>query len=223
MREFTDFEKALGYFNKCLTVDYTHTEKEASFAVERERNRAVIYFEASNGLPDWKHNFCFASRPYHLTGEAYRCHRGILTLVLSILPYLVKTVRDKSIQEITVVGYSHGAALALLCCDYIACKREDLSGSLFGYAFGSPRVFKGRISKEAKARFQQFTYMTNRGDLVTHLPFWLFGYRHVKRQCKIGTLGKYSMIDAHRPENYQKEMKRAAEENANRKDFVHDG
>ena len=186
MRESTDFDKALLYFNKCLTVEYTHTNKEASFAVERDGARAVIYFEASNGEIDWKHNFRFASRPYSLTGEKYRCHRGFLSVFLSALPYLEKTVRDKSIKEITVVGYSHGAALALLCYDYIASKREDLSGSLFGYGFGTPRVFKNGISRKAKARFRDFTYITNRGDIVTHLPFRLFGYRHVKKQQKIG-------------------------------------
>ncbi|MBO7739932.1 MAG: hypothetical protein J6S34_00240 [Clostridia bacterium] len=221
MRELTDFEKAKGYFERCLTADYIHTNKEASFAVERQGERAVIYFEASNGLFDWKHNFRFASRAYSLTGEDYRCHRGFLTVFLSALPFLEKTLRDKSIKEITVVGYSHGAALALLCFDYIACKREDLSGSLFGYGFGTPRVFKGRVSKEAKARFRQFTYITNRGDIVTHLPFRLFGYRHVKKQQKIGKRGKYSSVDAHRPENYRAELIEACERK--REEFVYDG
>ncbi|MBQ4121251.1 MAG: lipase family protein [Clostridia bacterium] len=222
MRGSTDFEKVLLYFNKCLSADYIHTDKEASFAVERSGERAVIYFEASNGLPDWKHNFRFASRPYTLTGEDYRCHRGFLTAFLSALPFLEKTVRDESIKEITVVGYSHGAALALLCYDYISHKREDLTGSLFGYGFGTPRVFKGGISREARLRFRDFTYITNCGDIVTHLPFRLFGYRHVKRQCKIGKRGKYSMIDAHRPENYQSELQSAAVEER-RKEFVYDG
>jgi len=222
MRESTDFEKVLCYFNKCLSVDYTHTDKGASFFVERNGECAVIYFEASNGLPDWKQNFRFASRSYKLTGEDYRCHRGFLTLFLSALPFLERTLRDKSIKEITVVGYSHGAALALLCYDYISHKREDLADSLFGYGFGSPRVFKGCISREAKARFRDFTYITNRGDIVTHLPFRLFGYRHVKKQCKIGKRGKYSMIDAHRPENYKSELQSAAEEEQG-KELIYDG
>lgn len=222
MRESTDFEKALGYFEKCLSADYIQTEKKASFAIEQEGTRAVIYFEASNGFSDWKYNFRFASRPYTLTGENYRCHRGFLTVFLSVLPFLEKTVRDRSIKEITVVGYSHGAALALLCYDYIAQKREDLADSLWGYGFGSPRVFKGSMSHDAKQRFRGFTYITNRGDIVTHLPFRLFGYRHVKKQCKIGKRGLYSMIDAHRPEHYQTELKKAADLKK-RKEVVYDG
>lgn len=221
MRDSVDFEKVLFYFNKCLTARYTHTEKEASFAVERDGDRAVIYFEASNGAIDWKNNLRFASRQYGLTGENYRCHRGFLSVFLSALPYLEKTVRDKSIKEMTVVGYSHGAALALLCYDYIMQKREDLSHSLSGYGFGSPRVFKYRLSKKAKARFRHFTYISNCGDLVTHLPLRLFGYRHVKRQCRIGKWGRYSMIDAHRPENYQKELEVLCEKE--RKEHVYDG
>lgn len=222
MRGYFDYEKALFYYNKCLSVDYTHTEKEASFAIEREGGRAVIYFEASNGIPDWRHNLRFASRPYWLTEENYRCHRGFLSVFLSALPYLEKTVRDKSVREITVVGYSHGAALALLCHDYIAHKRDDLADSLFGYGFGTPRVFKKTLSRRAKKRFRNFTYITNRGDIVTHLPFRLFGYRHVKKQMKIGKRWRYSMVDAHRPENYLTELQNAAER-SKRKEFVYDG
>lgn len=219
MRESIDLKKAGYYFEKCLTADYIHTNQKASFAVERQGERAVIYFEASNGLVDWKHNFSFSSRAYTVTGENYRCHRGFLTVFLSALPYLEKTIRDKSIKEITVVGYSHGAALALLCYDYIAGKREDLLGSLFGYGFGTPRVFKRRLSQNAKERFCDFHYITNCGDIVTHLPFRFFGYRHVKKQQKIGKPGKYSPIDAHRPESYEKELGVTCK----RKDFVYDG
>lgn len=222
MRESTDFEKALFYFNQCLSADYTHTDKAASFCVERNGDAAVIYFEGSNGAVDWKHNFRFASRPYTLTGADYRCHRGFLSVFLSALPFLEKTVRDTSVKEITVVGYSHGAALALLCYDYIAHKREDLSDSLFGYGFGTPRVFKKGLSRKVRMRFRKFTYITNRDDIVTHLPLWLFGYRHVKRHCKIGKRGRYSMVNAHRSEHYQSELKNAAE-GKQRKEFVYDG
>lgn len=220
MRGSDDFETVLGYFNRCLDGNYLHTDKDASFFVERKGNEAEIYFEASNGFFDWKHNLYFVSRRYGLTGEDYRCHSGFLSVFLSALPFLEKTVRDKSIHKITVVGYSHGAALALLCYDYIAHKREDLADSLFGYGFGTPRVFKGRLPFEARRRFGGFTYISNRGDIVTHLPFSLFGYRHVKRQCKIGRRGKYSMIDAHRPESYKRELLLLAEEK--RKDYIYD-
>ena len=222
MRESDIYEKALLYFDKCLNGKYLHTDKGASFFVERNGDSAEIYFEASNGIPDWKHNFHFASRSYNLTGEDYRCHSGFLTVFLSALPFLEKTVRDGSIKEITVVGYSHGAALALLCHDYIAHKREDLADSLFGYGFGTPRVFKGGLSPEARRRFDGFTYISTRGDIVRHLPFRLFGYRHVKKQQRIGKRGKYSMIDAHRPESYQNELKREIDRKA-RKEFVYDG
>lgn len=221
MRDSLDFEKALFYFDKCLTVNYTHTEKEASFAIEKDGDRAVIYFEHSNGASDWRYNLCFASRKYDLTGEAFRCHRGFLTVFLSALPYLESTIRDERIKHFTVVGYSHGAALALLCYDYIVQKREDLSDSVFGYGFGSPRVFKGWLSQRARARFEHFRYISNRGDIVTHLPLRLFGYRHVKRQDFVGKRGKYSSVDAHRPENYQSELLALCEKR--RKDYVYDG
>ena len=131
---------------------------------------------------------------------------------MAALPYLEGAILDQTVKRITVVGYSHGAALALLCYDYIYDRRPDLRGNLAGYGFGSPRVFKrGHSSSSLRERFESFHYYTNRGDIVTHLPLWLFGFRHVKKPDRIGKKCAYSMTTAHRPESYQRELALAAE------------
>ena len=131
-------------------------------------------------------------------------------------------------HEIAAHGFTHphlhDLDLGGVAYQIVKCREalEAASGRLvqgFAYPFGL--VVKGRVSKEAKARFRQFTYITNRGDIVTHLPFRLFGYRHVKKQQKIGKRGKYSSVDAHRPENYRAELIEACEQK--REEFVYDG
>ena len=76
---------------------------------------------------------------------------------------------------LTISGYSHGGALAILA-------HEDFTfhGLSFvtGYAFGAPRVV-WMPSKTVASRFSMLTRVRMRGDLVTKLPPWMTGYRHV--------------------------------------------
>ena len=106
------------------------------------------------------------------------------------------------------MGYSHGAAIATLVHEYIFYNRPDLRENLWGYGFGCPRCFWGfHPSKEVQGRWARFFPIRNIDDLVTHLPPAVLGYRHVHSVYTVGERGKYRRAEAHRPENYQKELK----------------
>lgn len=203
-------------FLDCLTASYRTVEQNADFALKKQGDRLVIYFEKSDGLADWRHNFAFAARPYHEMPTPWKCHRGFLAVWLAAKPYLEEAIADPAVKEILIVGYSHGAALALLCHEYVWFHRPDLRSRLQGYGFGCPRVIFsglfGRIPPALQERWQNFSVVRNAGDLVTHLPPALFGYRHVGRKVKLGRLGRYSPIGAHRPENYLWELLQKEEE-----------
>lgn len=193
-------------FLSCLGAEYRTVEEEADFAVKREGIDVTIYFEKSDGKVDWKHNLTFAARPYKDMEEPWKCHRGFLKVWKAAEPYLAPIVTDPTVESFTLVGYSHGAALALLCHEYIWFHRPDRRNRLWGYGFGCPRVIHGSTSKEMKERWNTFTVVRNAGDLVTHLPPVLFGFRHVGQTVTVGRLGRYSPIDAHRPESYLNEL-----------------
>ena len=61
--------------------------------------------------------------------------------------------------------------------------------------------------KKIKERWDNFTVIRNIDDIVTHVPPLLFGYYHVGNLLKIGESGKYTSIDAHRPDSYLNELK----------------
>ncbi len=194
-------------FNKLLNVSYTHVENSGDYATERFGNALYIYLESSNGNEDWKNNFNFPVKFNKRADDvSFRCHRGFLKVWNSIKPYIEKEIMDTGVDKIVVAGYSHGSGLAVLCYEYIWYNRPDLRDKIEGYGFGGPRVLWGKNARKIKHRWGNFLMIRNIDDLITHLPPAIFGYFHIGKLIEIGEKGKYTKIDAHRPENYLKEL-----------------
>lgn len=194
-------------FRECLDAVYVNTSGAASYAVRRRGDVLYIFFEASNGAADWKRNLDFPMKAYKRMGiTAWFAHRGFLEAWHELEPILADKIADKSVRKITLTGYSHGAAIALLCHEYVWFTRPDLRTSLEGYGFGCPRVIWGAPSAEVRRRWESFTVVRNIDDAVTHLPPAVLGYIHVGNMLEVGVRGKYSNIDAHRPENIAAEL-----------------
>ncbi len=189
-----------------MTTPYIHVENGASFAAEQPGNRLQLYFEASHGATDWKNNLDFPAKPYRrMDDRIWFAHQGFLKVWKSAEEYLEEMIKDPAIREIVIAGYSHGAALAVLCYEYVWFHRPDLRTRLTGFGFGCPRVVWGFAPRE---RWAGFTVVRNTDDLVTHLPPAVLGYTHIGHLLEIGEKGRYSSIDAHRPENILTELKR---------------
>lgn len=186
-------------FKSCLEAEYTHLKNDADLATVRAGSALYIYFEKSASAADWKNNLDFPAR----CNGCIMVHRGFLRVWESARDALAPAIRDRSIKSMTVVGYSHGAALAVLCHSHIWCERPDLRDALFGYGFGCPRVVWGRHPKEI---WRRFTVVYNRGDPVHHLPPAILGYRHVGNRVSIGSYFRYRTPDAHRAENIYREL-----------------
>lgn len=194
-------------FSRCVHHTYVHVENAADYAVERHGRTLYVYLECSNGATDWKNNLDFPARPYRRMGQsAWFAHRGFLRVWKTLERYLCRDLLDKGIEQIVTVGYSHGAALAVLCHEYVWFHRPDLRDSIFGYGFGCPRVFWGLRPPSLMRRWERFFVFRNLDDLVTHLPPAILGFSHVGTLIPIGFRGRYSPIDAHRPENILREL-----------------
>ena len=192
-------------FKDILNAEYTHLKEEtASFYYKIERSSLTIFFEWSNGKTDWKNNFDFPAKPYRDMHDKWYCHRGFLRVWKAIEPHLKDHIMNKKIMWINIAGYSHGGALAQLCYEYCKYNRPDCS--IRGYGYGAPRVVWGFLNNHVKKRFDGFTLVRNKGDIVTHRPPVVFGYRNIGTLLTIGESFRYGPIDAHRPENYTKEL-----------------
>ncbi len=189
-------------FYTCLSASYTRTGVSADYAVEKRGEELIILFQKSNGALDWKNNLDFPCVPYKKMDESvWRAHRGFLRVWKEIEESVKPYIMDGSVKKITVAGYSHGAAIAMLCHEYIWYNRPDLRDNLHGYGFGCPRVFWGLSCGDICKRWESFTVVRNIDDIVTHLPPIIFGYRHVGKMLEIGESGKYSVFEAHFAEN----------------------
>lgn len=158
-----------------------------------------MYFEWSNGVEDWLNNFNFPAKPYRDMENLWFAHRGFLKVWKSIEPYVAERINDKSIKRFEVVGYSHGAAVALLCFEYVRYNRPDAEA--IGVGFGSPRVVFGAMRRNVRKRFEGFTVVRNGKDIVTRMPPAILGFRHAGKLLKIGC--PKGLIKDHYPENYK--------------------
>ena len=192
-------------FLSCLTADYRHVENAGSFALVRDGELLYIFFEKSNGAEDWINNLSYHAVSVRGEQDGWFCHEGFLRVWNSVLPYLENLISSATVRRIITVGYSHGAALALLCHEYIWFTRSDIRTVCEGYGFGCPRAVWGTVPEEQE-RWKRFFLVRNSGDLVTHLPPRISGYRHVGNLIEIGEREKYTGVDAHRAENYLTEL-----------------
>ena len=195
-----------GLFEHCLEREYREAEHGASWAYDRTGDALWLWLEESHGVPDWIHNLNFAAVPYREMVPKWRCHAGFLKVWKPLILFLEPLIMDGTVRRICTVGYSHGAALAVLCHEYIWYHRSDMRDSLCGYAFGCPRVLYGCVTPEIATRWSSFWRISTPNDIVTHLPPRAFGYCHVGNFIQIGDAGSYGAIDAHRPETYLLEL-----------------
>ena len=198
----------LELFERCLSQEYQHTEAGGSWAAEREGEGLFLWFEHSNGRKDWWNNLRFGAVPYREMDPPWMCHAGFLKVWKSVKPYVEPFILDPTVKSVQTVGYSHGAALAVLCHEYIWYRRRDLRERMLGVGFGCPRVLYGCASGEVAKRWERFYVVRNLNDLVTHLPPRAWGFCHAGNLVEIGAEGRYSSIDAHRPEHYRAELQK---------------
>ena len=150
-------------------------------------------------------------KPYKDMLKKWRVHGGFLKAWDDIRDDIegdvaeILAIDHTEIKKIVCVGYSHGAALAVLATEDM----EYLYGNALevsGYGFGTPRVLWGIVPTEVKHRLRTFTSVRNIPDIVTHVPPMLFGFRNAGTLVKVGKKGKYNPIKAHYPSAYIEEL-----------------
>lgn len=187
------------------TVTYEETLKnKVNYQFVTEDKTLYIFLEPSSGWIDWKHNFQFKKRPYKDMKIPYRVHRGFLKCWKEIEDIIIAKITETDDQDnylfdtIITVGYSHGAALAMLCHECCWFHRQDIVDCIYGIGFDGPRVYGGfSVNPELKQRWDNFILVRNNTDIVTHVPPRCFGFTHIGHLLHVGQHEKYGPIKSH--------------------------
>jgi len=172
------------HFSRTIWSKY-HTVKETDteYCIRITDRVCEIDFQGSMSSMDWKQNMMFWKKQY----LGAFIHKGFLTKFKSMRLILIKffNANDLCFDNIIIRGFSQGAAIALILHYYL--KRLGIRGvinkSVKTILFGCPRVFSCLTSRKY---FKDVISIAVDKDLTTHLPPWLFFYRHMVKVKLIG-------------------------------------
>lgn len=187
-------------FQNCAyTVEYQQVGDSVNYAFVEKGDSLEIYFQGSNSITDWVRNFLFKKKPYKDMRIPYKVHRGFLAAWKTVEDIIIAKIveiknpkvslesQEYKWKHITVIGYSHGGALAGFCHECVWFWRPDLRrDGLEGYGFEAPRFYGGwRVKKCLQQRWETFNVVRTNNDIVTHCPPILFRFRHVGKILKV--------------------------------------
>ena len=196
-----DFKLAKRYFEKCAyNISYDSIGYDVNYKFVEEGSHLYVYFQGSKditadkGWIDWLRNFWFfptRKKPYKGMTDKFYVHSGFLSAWKEVEDTVISEITRKDdgryvYDEVTVVGYSHGAALACLCHECCWFYRPDIRDHLITYAFEAPRVYGGfRMKASVKERWKTCFVFRNGKDIVTRCPPRIFGFCHVGNLIQI--------------------------------------
>jgi hypothetical protein len=167
----------------------------------------VLYFafQGSVSIRDWIFNFTFLpllkwQKGYKDMKTPWYSHIGFLLKWKAIESDIDKVIKEKykKFDSIVVTGHSQGGALAILCHEFINFNYKSIN--LKSVVFGAPRVVFFINYKKIKERFNNITCYRQYLDIVTRLPFKLFGFKDVGNAKYVGTRNPFKafkIIDNH--------------------------
>ncbi len=160
---------------------------DVSYQIRIKKEVMTIAFRGSDSKRDWNFNldFCKKIIPYGNSCSDIKIHSGFLKA------YKSKNVRDKirsfvteNIRKIKLTGHSYGAALAIICAIDLQYNFEEKDYEVI--VFGCPRVGNSAFKKSYDKRIFKTLRVENKGDIITKVPLWIMGYRHVGGRLLLG-------------------------------------
>jgi hypothetical protein len=173
----------LDLFHKaCNSADKT-AGNETQYAITEDTCNVYLAIQGSVEFEDWIYNFDFIAKPYRNMGDVWYTHRGFANCWKLARDQIVQEVLDTlGNKRLVILGYSHGAAIALLAHEYFVYNGYSPET----YCFGCPRVL-WIPNKRILSRFTNVHLISRRGDLVTKVPFAWMGFRHPVKQTLFGS------------------------------------
>lgn len=151
-----------------LARSITGQSERFGFIIQSE-NHIIIAFRGTSSTTDWISDAIARQGKYKCVKEACRTHVGISDIYYSARGQILSTLSGMSKEkDLIITGHSLGGALAALCAVDVAVNSKFSSPIL--YTYGAPRVGDPIFSKIFSNTVGQSYRVSNRFDVVTHLP-----------------------------------------------------
>ena len=169
-------------FEKTLHGPWLTAGNDTQYRIEVTDDTVYLFFQGSSQDQDWKYNFDFPVTTYKNQPVPWKAHRGFVNAWQAAQEQIMWDVTlVKGKRKLIIAGYSHGGGLAVLAHEDLYYHKADPTT----YTFGAPRVL-WLPDKRILPRFEKLTNIVNRGDIATHVPPYLIGYRHAGKVQRIG-------------------------------------
>lgn len=189
----------MSVFNYCLHKPWVTVGDDVQYKVVNEPDRVILALQGSSSISDWKANFDFWITPYKNMPVKWYAHRGFVKKWKSARQQIFDAVIPLlGSKQFIITGYSHGADLTILGHeDFMFNNYEPES-----FAYAPSRVL-WLPKKIIRKRFAKLHCIRAGGDIFTHLPPALAGYRRVGTDERIGPRRLFLSIDYHYADYYK--------------------
>ena len=175
-----------------------------------ESNTLWVVYRASDSKTDWALNEAFSKAivPFDRNPKEKldRVHGGFFASFMGLRDQVSKIVAESYCDNINVVGFSQGSAVATLCALDLQYNFKEKNIVYVG--FGCPRV-GNEIYKEKFNKYIKEFYMFRRGmDVVSHVPMLFLGFSEMMKPIRLGPWKPYLSVFDHFPFRYLRDVRK---------------
>lgn len=151
--------------------------------LEQATGNVLVCIRGTQTPKEWMANFTAVPNPFSLARDFGLVHLGFEMMQRSVRGSISAALQNVDANaRVTVVGHSLGGAMATLAA--VDLKRNLGRQTVDVCTFGGPRV--GKFIFRHKFNREITCYrVTNRGDVVPHVPTMLTGWTHVGEEIDV--------------------------------------
>ncbi len=164
--------------------------------LEQATGSVLVCIRGTQTPREWMANFTAVPNPFSIAADFGLVHLGFEMMHRRVRGSIAAALSNVAANaRITVVGHSLGGAMATLAAVDI---KRNLGRQVDVCTFGGPRVgkfiFRHRFNSEVPTCYR----VTNRGDIVPHVPTMLTGWTHVGEEIEVdGAVENDHSLTAH--------------------------
>jgi predicted lipase len=177
-------------FHKHLEGSVSGTD---AFVGIHESEQFLIAFRGTDDIKAAITDLRFGKKkiPYENVKSKIRVHNGFIDAYKEIRGDIHDLYQKNPKNIVLITGHSLGGALATLCAvdmqyNFQNEETTNMITTLQCITFGSPRVGNGAFTNSYNRRVPRTFRVVNRDDIITRIPYWFMGFRHVKQKIQLG-------------------------------------